>query len=176
MTSIIIATIKGREEFLEEALASAEAQTVPCEIIVLDGLEGAGKTLNKGIKQAKGDFIFNLDDDDMIAPNCVERLEAEIGDYDVIFPDLMLWYTDKMVPYKQGFYGCELLESHNTMPGIWLTTKAAALKAPFENVKVGWDHLRNKKFCSEGMRIKHLPELLYYYRQWSGQTMKNEAK
>lgn len=167
--SIIIPTI--RPDFVKEAVESAENQTIPCEVIVEDGKDGACIALNRGVRRSHGEYIFNLDDDDLLPEYAIERLLSEIKDNDVIFSDLLLYPS--MIPFKQGFYGYDELLKNNTMPGVLMTTRKAWEKVPFvEEFNTGYDYERNLRFCGSGLKIKHLPEYLYYYRQHEGQTQK----
>lgn len=55
---------------VHEAIASVHAQTVPCELVVIednDG-QGAGWTRNRGLEQVKTPFVSFLDADDILAP------------------------------------------------------------------------------------------------------------
>jgi len=169
--SIIIATLPERKDFLEEAFESARNQTVPCEIIVEDGTDGACVALNRAARRSSGDFIFNLDDDDILPEYAMERLKNEIGDSDVIFSDLLLYPSLKT--FQQKFTGYDDLIQNNTLPGVLMTTRKAWQKVPFvEELNTGYDRERNLRFCEAGLKIKHLPEYLYYYRQHPNQTQK----
>ncbi len=94
LTTIVIPTY-NHGKYVQEAVHSALAQTVPCEVIVVDDgstddteavlshyrgrirymrIEHAGPSAarNAGIEAAKGEFVMLLDADDVIAPNKVE--------------------------------------------------------------------------------------------------------
>ena len=98
----IVITTYNRLSLLQRAVASALAQTESCEIIVVDDgssdgtstylhdLEGEitfwrnnrnlghSAAMNEGVKLAGGDWIKPLDDDDYLAPNCLEKMSAAI--------------------------------------------------------------------------------------------------
>lgn len=100
--SIVIATY-NRLSLLKRAIASAEGQTVPCEVVAIDdassdGTEeyvrslgdrvtyrrnpsnlGHAATVNAGVETARGDWIKLLDDDDYLAPNCIEEMQRYIA-------------------------------------------------------------------------------------------------
>lgn len=100
--SIVITTYK-RLPLLKRAIDSALNQTVPCEVVVADdcspdGTEeyvrslgdkviyhrnptnlGHSKSVNAGVEAASGDWIKPLDDDDYLAPNCVEEMIKAIA-------------------------------------------------------------------------------------------------
>lgn len=110
MFSIVITTY-NRLNLLQRAIDSALAQTIPCEVIVVDdcstdqtqnyvkarckNLElpsdkrliyhrnqtnlGHSKSVNAGVELATGDWIKPLDDDDYLAPNCLEVMQNAIA-------------------------------------------------------------------------------------------------
>jgi glycosyltransferase involved in cell wall biosynthesis len=101
----IIVTTYNRLALLKRALASSLAQTSACEIIIVDdasedgtreylkGLGGKVKfhsnqfnaghsaCVNAGVNLATGDWIKLLDDDDYLAPTCVETMVQAISTY-----------------------------------------------------------------------------------------------
>ena len=104
----------GQKEYLAEAIDSALAQTVRCEVIVVDDgstdgslaiareyknfgvkvIEQVNKGLasarNTGIMNATGDYILPLDADDVLMENCVERIleTIEKTNADVVAPSI----------------------------------------------------------------------------------------
>lgn len=109
----IIIPLYNQIEYVEEAIGSALAQTIPSEIIVIndgstDGSgilvsskfpqvrlinqvnKGLASARNTGIMAATGDYVLPLDSDDMLLPNCVQRIleVAEETHADIIAPSL----------------------------------------------------------------------------------------
>ena len=98
----IVITTYNRLSLLKRAVESALNQTIDCEVIVADdgsndGTEeyikslgervsyhrnplnlGHSATVNAGINAAQGDWIKLLDDDDYLAPNCIEKLTEAV--------------------------------------------------------------------------------------------------
>ncbi|HEV2463316.1 MAG TPA: glycosyltransferase [Acidobacteriaceae bacterium] len=97
----VVITTRNRAEMLGRAIQSCIAQTVPCQIVVIDeasedntpdvvrGIPGLvyirheralghSAAANRGIKEANGNWIKPLDDDDWIAPDCLEKMAAAI--------------------------------------------------------------------------------------------------
>lgn len=98
----IVITTYNRLDLLKRAVKSALNQTINCEVVVADdgsndGTEeyikslgdrvvyhrnlinlGHSSTVNAGINLASGDWIKLLDDDDYLAPNCIEKLTEAI--------------------------------------------------------------------------------------------------
>ena len=98
----IVITTYNRIALLKRAIRTALEQTVPCEVIVVDnastdGTEDYVKSLsskvvyvrnekntnhagavNAGVDAAKGSWIKLVDDDDYLAPNCIEVMKSAI--------------------------------------------------------------------------------------------------
>ncbi len=98
----VVITTYNRLAFLKRAIASCQQQTVPCEIVVVDDNSsddteayarslgdaivyqrnpqnlGHSGSVNVGVDAASGDWIKFLDDDDYLAPTCLERMLAAI--------------------------------------------------------------------------------------------------
>ena len=106
MTAIsfsIVITTYNRVDLLQRAVQSAFAQTVPCEVIVVDNastdgtqayLETLGDRIvsvrnavntnhaggvNAGVEAASGEWIKLVDDDDYLAANCIEVMVGAIA-------------------------------------------------------------------------------------------------
>lgn len=99
----IVITTYNRLELLRRAVESALAQTIPCEVVVADDCcsdgtqeyvrslgdrvvyhrnsinSGHSATINAGVQVAQGDWIKLLDDDDYLAPNCIEEIAKAIA-------------------------------------------------------------------------------------------------
>lgn len=94
----IVITTYNRLPLLKRAIASCLEQTYPCEVVIADdgssdGTQeyietlghrvvyhrnsknlGHSATVNAGVEIAQGDWIKLLDDDDYLAPNCIEMM------------------------------------------------------------------------------------------------------
>lgn len=99
----IVITTYNRLPLLRRAVESALAQTWPCEVVVADDCSddgtqeyisslgdrvvsprnsvnlGHSATLNAGVSAARGQWIKPLDDDDYLAPNCIEEMSRAIA-------------------------------------------------------------------------------------------------
>lgn len=100
-----------QQDTLKETIESALAQTVPCEVIVVDDgstdntrailmeyedkvkvihqvNKGLASARNTAIMNATGDYFLPLDSDDLLEPTCAERIlkVAEDTNADVIAP------------------------------------------------------------------------------------------
>ncbi|MBD1808967.1 glycosyltransferase family 2 protein [Microcoleus sp. FACHB-SPT15] len=107
----IVITTYNRLTLLKRAIDSALAQTMPCEVVVVDDCSSDGtqayvqercealadagdqrlvyhrnfenlghsKSVNAGVEKATGDWIKPVDDDDYLAPNCIEVMAKAIA-------------------------------------------------------------------------------------------------
>lgn len=98
----IVITTYNRLELLKRAIDTALAQTIPCQVIVVDNASTDGTqeyvnslgdrvlyhrnptntnhsgAVNAGVDQATGSWIKLVDDDDYLAPNCIEAMTRAI--------------------------------------------------------------------------------------------------
>ena len=117
MTISVIIPSFGQAQYLSEAIESVLDQTFkPHEIIVIDDgstdgslaiaksyepkikvisqvNKGLASARNTGIMNATGDYILPLDADDMLYPNCIERITKEIEEThaDIIPPSFKVF-------------------------------------------------------------------------------------
>ncbi|BAY65152.1 glycosyl transferase family protein [Calothrix brevissima NIES-22] len=99
----VVITTYNRLNLLKRAITSALNQTIPCEVVVADDCssdetenylkslgnsvvyhrntinQGHAGTVNFGVEKASGDWIKFLDDDDYLAPNCLEEMAKAIS-------------------------------------------------------------------------------------------------
>ncbi|ESA38778.1 glycosyl transferase [Leptolyngbya sp. Heron Island J] len=102
ITFSIVITTYNRLELLKRAIATALDQTIPCQVIVVDNASTDGTqeyvkslgervlyhrnatntnhsgAVNAGVEQATGTWIKLVDDDDYLAPNCIEAITQAI--------------------------------------------------------------------------------------------------
>lgn len=73
--TLIIPVAPYHTELIDRAAASANAQTVPCEVFVYEDTEmrGAGFARNKALREVVTPFVCFLDADDTIEPTFLER-------------------------------------------------------------------------------------------------------
>jgi hypothetical protein len=96
--AVVVATIPGREDLLEEALASVAAQHRQPDQVVVEpdpGRTGAAATRNRALKRVDCDLVAWLDDDDLLMRNHVGAL-ARVLEQE---PDVGLVYP---VPHATG--------------------------------------------------------------------------
>lgn len=95
LVTVVIPTIKGREELLERAIQSIKNQTYKnIEIIIVDEGLPAPVQRNIGIKRSKGKYIAFLDDDDEWLPTKIEKQVEYMNKHPAVGL-LVTWIEDK---------------------------------------------------------------------------------
>jgi glycosyltransferase involved in cell wall biosynthesis len=88
--TVVIPTIAGREAMLARALASVQAQTMPCQVIVeLDSdRRGAAAARNRALAKVDSEWVAFCDDDDEWYPNHLRLCarHARLTGADVVYP------------------------------------------------------------------------------------------
>lgn len=97
--SVVIPTMKGREEMLKRLIASI---TENCQIIVVDDedLLLAGKR-NKGARQATGEYLFFVDDDNHLKDGAIEKM-VENFEESIGVMGMIACYSDKKMKIADG--------------------------------------------------------------------------
>lgn len=194
--SVVIPTL-NRWHFLDQCLASVAAQTYgKWEVIIInDGSDepdtdavrrkwtgpqfrwidhrerrGISTARNSGILAAQYPLIFTLDNDDILHPECFERLRPHMEDTDVdcAYGDFELFGTFTGVRNFE-----ELALSHlavyQFIPAqvlmrktLWEKAGGYSTHACFVAGNEDWDFWLSA--AETGFRYKHVPEVLYRYR------------
>ena len=135
MITVIMINSRGRShpEWLETAINSVKRQMVPCELIVINNLDNKktiGQCWNEGVRQARGDWVFFLGDDDFIS-----------DDYLMTLTNLARKTKDKMVTTYRTVFRDDVAQAfpqEMPMTGMW--RKDYLLEHPFnEKLKRGID-------------------------------------
>jgi len=89
---IVIPVGPYHAEIAKEAVNSARAQSIPCNIIRVDDTEGRGAawTRNQGVRQGNAPFIVFLDADDILHPHFVEHTLQNYSERKYVYTD---WRT-----------------------------------------------------------------------------------
>ena len=95
LLSIIICYAPYHASIVHEAIASANAQTLPCEVIVIDDSagKGAGHARNRGLERAASNYVTFLDADDIIDPHFAEICLGVLSQYADIHDDVYNRYV-----------------------------------------------------------------------------------
>ncbi len=92
VASIIIPVAAHHVSIAEQAVASAEAQTISCEVITLLDTEGrgAGNMRNKGVARSTAPFVIFVDADDVIEPTFIQKTLAIYRPGFYVFTDFIV--------------------------------------------------------------------------------------
>ena len=216
LVSIIIPTYK-RSETLERAIISAENQSYKnIEIIIVDDnanypeirkknkeiinkhdkiifIEnkknlGGGLSRNVGIKEAKGNFIAFLDDDDEYLPTKIER-QLELYKSINNNKAAIIYCYANMINVDGGMYirkndieGCDLLANiKNCIAATswWLCPKKPLIEVGgFEDIGSRQDASLIMKLMLKGYEVYRVPEVLlnYYWHNSKNGISSNDEK
>jgi hypothetical protein len=174
--SFIIPVAGYHTEIAERAITSAEAQTIPCNIIRVDDPDSNGPSWarNRGLEKTQASFVVFLDADDWVEPNFVERCLSVWQPDRYVYTDWIKDDLEAVKAYPNPW--CDDLQWH---PITALLPKAAVDKVGgFDKLPGGedtefyWSLTRKVKCCGI-----HLPEPLFHYtkdgqrsREWLGIT------
>jgi GT2 family glycosyltransferase len=169
MTTIII-PYKIDRGFLDEAIRSAENQSVKCEVIVNQGIYLKGKNINDVLSSAKGEFIKILDEDDTLPLDAIENLENGIKGFDWVCGDAENWYLGEDF-YTEKWTGWiptieEMLEKNCIHGGTTLYRKDVLLKIGGWNEEL-WtaeEYDLHLKLMKNGYKLGYVPKMVYMYR------------
>ena len=162
---VITPTLSERRSLLEECQASVAAQTVPVEHLVGvdEEREGPQAVRNRLAASTDADWLLPLDDDDLLDPDCVQRLYEHAGEADIIYPWCrMVGRTDEWVPnklfnpvqlHKAPYIPVTALISHDLYDLL-----GGYRKVPMED----WDFYRRAEL--HDARFRCVPEVLWSYR------------
>lgn len=182
----------NQQDTLEETLKSALAQTVPCEIIVVnDGStdntrfildeyadkvkvitqtnRGLPAARNTAIMNATGDYFLPLDSDDILEPNCVERLiqVAKDTDADVIAPSFRTFGLQEQAVMLQMRPTLDDFKEGNKVGYCSAIKRSVLLEVGGYSPRMVWgyeDYHLSVTLLSRGKTIVTVPEYLWRYR------------
>lgn len=178
---------------LAETIESALAQTVPCEVIVVDDgstdltrqvlLEyedkvkiihqtnrGLPATRNTAIMNAAGEWFLPLDSDDTLEPTCVERILKVVEDVpeaDVVAPSFNTFGTTSQAFMLQMRPALEDFKAGNRIGYCAAIRRSTLLEVGGYSSKMVWgyeDYALWVNLLSRGKIIVTIPEYLWRYR------------
>lgn len=195
--AVVIATIPGRDQQLDEAVASVMAQhRLPDELIVEPDPErtGAAATRNRALARVEADLVAWLDDDDLLLKSHVGALAYVLErepDVDLVYPrPRMLGGVDPTAVTVGGIwtkpwgipFGREQ-EQHLRHRGSFIPithmarTEVVRRAGGFPEGRTlpdgrysGEDEQMLIALLDAGARFKHLDAVTWQWRVWSGHT------
>ena len=191
MISIIIPSF-NQAQYLPDAIESAINQTVPCEVLVIDdgstdnSLEiarsyepkvkvisqvnkGLSSARNTGLMNSNGEFFLPLDADDILAPDCVEKMLRKFKQTgaDIVAPSMRCFGRAEEVIILIPQPKIEDFKTGNRIPYCSAIRKDLLLQCGgyspkmifgYEDLAIWFDLL------NRGAIIETIPEPLFFYR------------
>lgn len=164
LLTVLLPTL-GERLTLPVAMASVEAQTVPCELLVeydTDGI-GAGPMLNRMLPMVATPWVSTFADDDFLDPRFAEWLEAEQDADLVIFQmryeeGLTLPQVTRPEDLRFGHVGCSYAVRTEVARrvGGWIDVPCTPSLAE------DWEMIRSVR--DSGGVIRIVPRVAYYVR------------
>jgi glycosyltransferase involved in cell wall biosynthesis len=143
------------------------------------GIMGAMKT---ALGHAEGDYIVPVDADDLLTPDAVQILASQIARLDE--PDMVYSDEDLLVegipesPYLRAGFDEVLNRDSSYIWHLCAIKRETALRCGlYTDADATWCHDWDSvtRIANAGGQIKHIPEVLYHWRQHPGSTT-NQAK
>lgn len=152
-------------------------------IDVKDNLGIVGNT-NRGLKQAKGEYVAFLDHDDVLSTQALSEVA------NVLYEDtsLDLVYSDedklsdngkqRLLPFFKPDWSPDLLLGVNYITHFVVARKS--IVDEIDGLRPGFDGAQDYdfllRFTEKTTRIKHIPKILYHWRLAEGSTAKDASQ
>lgn len=176
---LVLVNASPHDEPLARALARLAADDDPRIVVIeLDENKGISENTVAGIDVASGDYLSFLDHDDLLAPNALEEYVREIRTHpqaDLLYCDEDSVTHDGRTCFEARFkpdFNIDLLLTHNYVCHF-LTVSAEAYEqvAPYgHDVDGAQDYDLTLKVSEVARDIRHIPKVLYHWRQHDGST------
>lgn len=205
MKTTIIIPLYNQQDYVADAIESALAQTVKCEIIAINdgstdnspaiakGYEqygvkvinqinkGLPSARNTGIMNATGDYILPLDSDDQLLDDCVEKLEkiAETTNADVVSPSFKTFGVENSQVILLPAPTVADFKQGNRIGYCSLYRKSVLLEVGGYQPRMVWgyeDYALTFDLLKRGKRFVTTPEILWLYRTRTDSMISESVK
>jgi glycosyltransferase involved in cell wall biosynthesis len=163
-----------KNNILTRTLESVWKQTYPVAAISIAvdyNHDGAAITRNRSLAGATTDWVFFLDSDDILRPNCIHRLVAHqlASDADIVWP----WFEVKggKDPFPLHFGRQWDPDAPHSFPITTLVRRELAVQVGGFPDLPGEDMHFWLRMSAAGAKFAHLPERLWFWNHSSGNTM-----
>ena len=189
----VITIVYNGEQHLEQTIKSVLEQSYsPIEYIVIDGGskdnsvsiiekysnrlaywisekdKGISDAFNKGIAQAKGEFIGLINADDWYEPEAISRIAEAMNGADVIYGDMQYYKEEKkdmIVVGNDEFLVHEMSVNH---PTVFVRAECYRKHGPFRlDYRYAMDYDMMLRLKLNGARFVHVPHVITNMR-WEG--------
>lgn len=164
--TIIIPTYKDRG-YLKHAINSIKKQTYKNYQILIGKGGTVGQNINSCIPFIKGDIVTFMGDDDLLPSDAFEIVANNIGSADFIHGNSIRFKNQyQMLIAKPSIEQPTLQEmlKHNSFIGGTCYYKRAIFDNWDETLTTAEEYDFNLRKIKEGMNIKYVNEILYFYR------------
>ncbi len=165
--TLVTVTQEKRREMLPEMQASVAAQTVmpDAHIIVWDKGAGFEATVNRAVSMVETDYYCLVDDDDLLLPDHVETLSANLT-ADIVWS----WVEVRGRSWNpNSAYVPGLLQNHNYIPSNHAFRTALFHELGGYRKVAGWaDHDLLKRAEQAGASFLNVPKVTWVYRFHGG--------
>jgi GT2 family glycosyltransferase len=164
-------------------LDSAAAQDPRIDVVRLPTRAGISAASNMALSRATLDYVTFLDHDDLLAPHATAAIACELAahpDTDLIFSDEDQLINDRRRrPYFKPGWNPDLLLSQNLVCHLavyrrTLVTRLGGLRPAFDGSQ-DFDLALRAASESGERRIRHIPDVLYHWRQSPGSFSATDA-
>jgi glycosyltransferase involved in cell wall biosynthesis len=171
MKPAVLETIKDKAERAWNARVIVEPRQI-----------GIVPALRLGLEAASGEYVIPVDGDDLITKDALQILECHIKHAE--HPALLYSDEDLLAqgvpahPYLRGRFDPVLSLENSTIWHLCAMRREVALAAGVYSDEAAnwcqdWDSV--SRIYSAGLKISHIPEVLYHWRQHAGSTTNNET-
>lgn len=176
--SVLIATIGRRNESLMRLLAQLMPQTEGKEVEVIaywnNGEESIGHIRDDLLREAQGEYVCFIDDDDMVPDYYVASILENLGE-DYVGFELELFEKDKLMPkvFHSIKYGVWHQDDKGYYRGITHLNpirRELALQGEFGKQGLGEDETWARTMTSLVKTEKYIPNIMYYYKHDADET------
>lgn len=147
----------------------------------LESNDGISENTNRAIEMASGDYIMFSDHDDTLAPNALYEIVKEINENpgtDIVYTD-----EDKVTmdgghffdPHFKPDFNLDMLRCNNYICHIFVVKKEIQEKVGM--LRKEYDGAQDYDFilrcCEQAQKIRHVPKILYHWRNHPASTAGN---
>lgn len=169
MISVIV-PYKEDRGFLTQCLDSIKAQTyLDFELIEAHGPGTLPENFNNGLRQARGEYIKMVQDDDWLPLDALQHLADGIGDAPWVIGDVQQVCTNSYI-YKPPYLDFESNLNHYALHmGSTMYRKRVLIdiEGMDETLTTGEEYDMHLKLLSLGHQPVYIDKLVYHYNMWS---------
>ena len=170
MISVIV-PYKEDRGFLDQCLKSIENQTYKdFELIVSQSDGSLPVNFNNGLRQAKGEFVKMVQDDDYLPPDALQHLADGIGEHKWVVGNVWQICSAPYIhkpPYLDFKSQVEKYDLHMGST-LYRTALLNAIDGMDETLETGEEYDMHLKLLSLGYVPGYIDKEVYCYRMWRG--------